>query len=182
MTQESFLKDIGNWSNHRPLLWLALEATKGNVLELGCGDGSTPYLQQYCQDTKRHLLSLDSNKEWADKFGASYAGDWSTYTEFNHISVALVDEAPGEHRKVSIEMLHKCQTEIVVVHDSEPRGWNASNYQVRPLFSKFKYAVDIKPNEIHGAWATALSDTIDLTKWIGIELGGYKIIKYESYW
>lgn len=177
MKREEFTKDIKDWDNHRGLLWLSLEATNGSVLELGCGDGSTPYLQKYC--TERELTSLDYNKEWADKFGATYVNDWNTVNLGSNISVALIDESPGEHRKESINYLTN-NAEIIIVHDSEPKGWNCSNYEVRDLFGSFKYKVDVKSKEKEGAWATALSNTIDITKWIGEKFGEYEVIAYQN--
>ena len=35
MKKEEFLKGCANWDNHRFLLWPALEATKGLVVEFG---------------------------------------------------------------------------------------------------------------------------------------------------
>jgi hypothetical protein len=58
-----------------------------------------------------------------------------------------------------------------VIHDTEPIG--AGDYQVRPLFSKFKYKVEVQTD---GAWATALSNEIDITKWIGERFGDYTIV------
>ena len=46
MKKEDFLKDVANWDNHRFLLWPALEATTGEVIEMGMGQGSTPFLHQ----------------------------------------------------------------------------------------------------------------------------------------
>lgn len=164
MTKQDFLKDVGNWSNHRYLLWPALEATKHlklPVLELGCGDGSTPFLRQYCADNGLELFSYDYNKEYADKFSVPHVSDWSKIAWRKEYGVVLVDESPGEHRKESIRLL--MHAKVIVVHDSEPFGWNASDYRVRELFTKFKYVKDFtapKP----GAWATALSNFIDVTK------------------
>lgn len=169
MTKTDFIKDVANWSNHRYFLWEALEATKHlklPVLELGCGDGSTPYLQQYCKENDLYLVSCDFNKNWAAKFEAAHIERWEDLPDTfwsREYSVALVDESPGEHRKESIQLL--TNTKIMVVHDSEPVGWNASDYQVRPLFSKFKYMKDLESIERGGAWATALSNEIDVTKW-----------------
>jgi hypothetical protein len=164
MTKEEFLQDVGNWSNHRHLLWPALEATKHlklPVLELGCGDGSTPYLRKYCEANGLELFSYDYNKEWAAKFNAPHVTNWDNIAWRKEYGVVLVDESPGEHRKESIKML--LHAKIVVVHDSEPKGWNASDYQVRPVFSKFKYMIDYEA-EKPGAWATALSNFINVTK------------------
>lgn len=165
MTQEEFLKDIDDWSNHRFLLWHALEATKNlklPVLELGCGNGSTPYLQQYCKDNGLVLRSYDYNKEWADKFGATHVTDWSEDVNWNtRYSVVLVDESPGEHRKESLRLLNK-NAMIIVCHDSEPAGWNASDYQVRSILERFIFLHDRK-EEKPKAWATAVSNLLDLT-------------------
>jgi len=167
MTKQEFTKNIENWSSHRILLWEALEATKHlklPVLELGCGDGSTPYLMQYCEDNELELLSYDFNKEWADKFGAVHVTDWASQVDWKkEYSVALVDESPGHHRRESIRLL--TNTKIQILHDSEPLGWNASDYRVRNLFKDFKYFKD-HTNEKPKAWTSALSNVIDVTKWV----------------
>ena len=163
MTKQEFTANIDDWSNHRLLLWEALEATKHlklPVLELGCGDGSTPYLQQYCKDNNLELFSYDSNYDWARKFGAVYMKDWNLLAWRKRYSVALVDEAPGEHRRVSLVNLAQT-TEIVVIHDSEPEGWNASDYQVRPFFSLYKNMIDLQGSQGQ-AWASALSNFHEL--------------------
>jgi hypothetical protein len=167
MNKQDFLKDIDSWSNHRHILWQALEATHyadTPVLELGCGNGSTPYLQKYCRDRNRELISYDFNAEWAHKFGAVHVTNWDNIAWMAKYSVVLVDESPGEHRKESIKRLAN-NALILVVHDSEPIGHNASDYQVRPLFTDFNWMVDLKA-EKPNAWATALSNFIDVSKFI----------------
>jgi len=172
MSKEEFLKDVENWSNHRILLWEALQDTRMSkypVLELGCGDGSTPYLQQYCKDNNRQLVSFDSDVEWARKFGARQIGkDWDTQQWFyqRQYSVVLVDESPGEHRKEVLQLFRRYSIhyEIAVIHDSEPAGWNASDYQVRYEIEKFPYFIDLKADK-PGAWASAVSHSYDVTKW-----------------
>jgi len=170
MTKEEFTTGIDEWSNHRLLLYPALEATKHlklPVLEMGCGNGSTPYLKQYCKDEGLQLCSFDNNKEWAKKFGANYCPDWDFMAWFYKMqySVVLVDEAPGEHRKVALELFKQfpIHAQIIVVHDSEPVGWNSSDYQVRPIIEKFKYYQDLISKNTGGAWATICSMTIDVT-------------------
>lgn len=158
MTKEFFLKDIDGWCNHRYLLWAALEKTKHldlPVLELGCGNGSTPYLQKYCAANELELWSYDYNLEWAVKFRAQHVSDWNDIVWDYDFGVVLVDHSPGEHRKEAIKKLVNAR--IVIVHDSEPIGWNASDYQVRPLFDMFQFRIDLtspKP----GAWATLLTN------------------------
>lgn len=176
LKHNKFLDNIDDWSNHRVLLYLALEHTKGNVLELGCGNGSTPYLQEYCKDKKRTLRSYDYNAEWADKFGANYVKKWSDVDMSLYNAVALVDESPGENRASSILRLKN--TEIIVVHDSEPKGINGGDYKVRPILDDFKYKVDVRGIDKIGAWATAVSNTFDLNRFEGIKIGEYEVVKY----
>lgn len=161
MTKSEFLEGVENWSNHRLLLWPSLEDVKHlglPIIELGAGEGSTPFLRKYCEDAGLEFLSYDFNKEWAEKMNSIYTPDWVLPWGVRY-GVALVDESPGDHRKISIEKLKN--TQILVIHDSEPIGWNASDYKVRPLFNKFKYVKDYEADK-PGAWATALSNTIDV--------------------
>lgn len=172
MKKADFLKDVNNFSNHRYLLWEALEATKYlklPVMELGSGYGSTPFLRQYTKDNGLDFYSYDYNKEWAEKTGATHVENWDTLPHsinawINEYSVVLIDESPGEHRKESLKTLSQGQVKIIVIHDSEIKGWNSSDYQVRPLFSNFKYMKDLQSEYKGGAWATALSNEIDVTK------------------
>ena len=147
-----FLKDVQNWDNHRPLLWWALQHTEGSslpILEMGCGEGSTPYLQSYCHRTKRTLISYDYNKEWADKYGAIHVTDWNSIRHPQY-SVALIDHSPGERRWEDIQLL--CDmVEYMVIHDSEPA---ATGYMLDRIWHLFPYRRDLVTP---GAWATIVS-------------------------
>lgn len=165
MTKDDFLKDINPWGSHRTFLWMALEATKDSifpVIELGCGDNSTPHLTQYCQDNGRVFFSYDSNQEWADKYNSHHVKDWEKHPLWlPRYSVCLLDLAPGDYRRIA---LRKIDADIIVLHDSEVQGWNASDYRVRPLFKHFKYVRDDIPKEKGSPWTSLLSNTVDVTK------------------
>lgn len=165
MTKEQFLKDINPWGNHRTLLWNALEATKElklPVLELGSGPSSTPYLREWCKSEGVKFNTYETDRKWAVAMDSKWVMSWDAETFWStHYGVCLLDCAPGEYRKVALKKLN---AEIIVIHDSEPPGWNASDYQVRPLFKQFKYSKDHIPNEKGAPWTTALSNTIDVTK------------------
>lgn len=161
-----------------PLLHKALESTDGGVLELGMGHGSTPLLNEYCKKNRRMLASFDYNEEWRSKFDnilhklhtSELVLDWEkVYLNYPDASVIFIDQSPGEERKVTIER-YKDTTGILVIHDTEPTG--AGDYRVRPLFTLFKYKAEV---ETLGAWATALSNEIDITKWKGETYGDYII-------
>ena len=156
-----FLDNINNWNNHRIFLLLGLELTKsGTVLELGCGDGSTNYLRNYCENKNRKLISYDYNKEYATKFNAIHVTEWEFIKNLKqNFSVVLIDESPGEERKINIQRLID-KTKIFVLHDSEPEADHG--YQFSTIFGLFKYKLDFKTN---GAWTTMLSNSVNLDEY-----------------
>lgn len=172
MTKEHFLLGVGNWSNHRYLLWDALEKTSGDVIEMGCGDGSTPFLRQYCKDTGRKLYSYEGNQEWYNRMrqyeddtykiillkGADVNGQIWDHVAASHLnpSVVLIDHAPGERRKIDVKLfLSKAQ--IIVMHDTEPAADHG--YQMRQFKPQFKYWRD---HTSEGAWASIASNFIPI--------------------
>lgn len=164
MTKEEFLKDVQNWDNHRHLLWEALEATTGDVVEMGMGQGSTPFLHKYCKDAGRKLFSYDNNLEWSSKF-ESYAWtghsithlvDWDTVSvKHPSPSVVLIDHAPGERRYIDVQRFANT-AQTIVIHDSEPE---ATGYMMDRIWGLFKYRKD---HTSPGAWATYVSNFIKL--------------------
>lgn len=165
--EKKFLENVENWCNHRPLLWKALQQTKGDVCEMGCGYGSTPYLREYCTIKKRNFLSLESDNEWAQKFNSVYVPNWEDYLH-NDYDVLLIDHASGERRHIDIANL-KDKSKIMVIHDSEPE---ATGYMLDKIWHLFKYRCDLKTS---GAWASAVSNFVDVSKWKGEEIAGFSI-------
>ena len=169
MIRNSFLKEMSGDNNHRLLLWYALRKTKGTVVEFGSGHGSTPYLKKYCEDAKRRFETYDNGEEWAKKIGSTFIPNNNWDGVDTKGSVILIDHAPGERRHVDIMRL-KDNFDIMVIHDSEPIG--AGDYKLEPLWKHFKYRVDVKTD---GAWATAVSNTIDLEDFKGKKFSKYII-------
>lgn len=62
MIQSRVLGDA-NWGTHQTPLISAVMHTKGPILELGCGDFSTPLLHAICSTNQRMLLSTDTDKK-----------------------------------------------------------------------------------------------------------------------
>ncbi len=147
-----FIENVQNWDNHRPLLWWALKETKGQtepVLEMGCGEGSTPYLKQYLKTDKRKLISYDYSLEWATKYDAIHVTDWDAIEHQNY-SVILIDHSPGERRHLDvIKLANKC--DYMIIHDSEPA---ATGYMLDKVWHLFPYRRNLKTE---GAWATIVS-------------------------
>ena len=163
MTKEEFLAGVENWSNHRHLLWEALEKTEElhlPVIECGMGAGSTPFLYQYCKDAGRLFYSYENNLEWYDKCRefnphSNLITDWNDVAGLHLTpSVLFLDEAPGEHRKLFLELFAK-RARIIVAHDTEPAADHG--YQMRQHIPLFKYWKDF---ESPGAWASMASNFI----------------------
>lgn len=162
MEKDLFLKDLDNQNNHRILLFEALEKTKGDVIEMGMGHGSTPYLHEYCKINKRNLFSYETSSEWFKKFEHlntqshrhTFIENWDTVHNLHkNPSVVLVDHAPGERRKIDIEKW-RGNCIYLVAHDTEPAADHG--YKMRDILSTYKY---MKDYETKGAWSTIVSMT-----------------------
>lgn len=162
----------GGFGTHQPLLLHALEITRGPVLEIGCGYYSTPMLHHLCRAQRRNLVTLDSQKEWMQRFLCLECGV-PTLHAFHYVpdfmeqlltpwwadkswgwSVALIDNHPEASRKHLIEKL-KDRAEVLVIHDTEEAG-----YELETVLPSFKYRFDYK--ELF-PWTSAVSDVLDPT-------------------
>jgi len=185
MAYKNFIKKSGGGGHgdlcYYPLLFKALTELKGTILELGTGYGSTWILNDFVTKFKDYKLhSYEEKREWLEKFThlnsanheLNFVTDWrEVKRKHPDAEIIFVDHAPGEDRKEIIQE-YKDTKGIVVCHDTEPAA--DYGYQMRQYFSLFKYVVEVKTD---GAWATALSNEIDLTKWIG-EVGPYQISEW----
>jgi hypothetical protein len=176
MTREQFIAGYENWDSYKPLLWEGLERSSGLIIELGVGKGSTQLLHDYAQEKKRILCSYDSNPKWVEKFfglecqwhlidhvevevNGYTMSDWDFIDRhYDACGLLFIDHAPGERRKVDIALFAN-KAQIIVAHDTEPSADHG--YQMRNEIKKFKYCRDF---ETQGAWASIMSNTIDVTK------------------
>ena len=153
------------WSTHLPVLIKVMKETNGDVLELGTGLYSTPYLHWECYLTKRKIVSYDNNPniskymiQYRDSFHEVHEiEDWDKIEIEKHWDVVLVDHAPGVRRSMEVRRLANF-AKYLVLHDSEPR--NDPHYKYNEIYSLFKYRFDFKdavPN------TTILSNFVDLT-------------------
>lgn len=160
-------------NSYTPLLYRALCDTTGPIVECGMGNYSTHLLH----DTGRHVISYDTNYEWYRRFDVEPKNlippnEWLTVIRSlkTLVSVFFIDQAPGEIREKCIAELSNGFDGIVVAHDTEPAA--DRGYKMRQHFPKFKYVVEVQTSD---AWATALSNTIDVTTWRGDQFGEYLI-------
>lgn len=150
MTRKDFLDNVAGWDNHRFLLWAALQATKGLVVEFGAGQGSTPFIRRFCQDDNREFLSFDNSEKYSKLNGSTFISDWAQLN-FDSIDVLFIDHAPGERRWIDIQKYAKI-AKIIVIHDSEP---SATGYMLNNIWGLFPYRIN---NTFDNVWATMVSN------------------------
>lgn len=167
-------EDLGVGS-HFPVLAAALMRTTGPVLECGVGWWSTPMLHLMC-DKKRELVSLDSSREWLNKFTGFVTEThdfglidnsieaWHSYGrslgDFYKDGVIFLDQSPGESRVPMAKSL-KGKFHFLVCHDTcadiPPSG---GGYGWEQLEKFFKYQAtfrEVRP------WTTVYSDVEEFT-------------------
>jgi hypothetical protein len=103
---------------HLVPLAAALVDTAGAVLELGCGEWSTPFLQRYCMAAGRELLSLENYPKWAAVFGVPCVDYDVAIPEAaqREWSIVLVDHRPAE-RRIPDLLKFVDKAEIILLHD-----------------------------------------------------------------
>ena len=165
MVQSRRLADSEYGTHVCPLI-TAVVNTDGPILEMGCGDYSTPLLHALCSPKKRMLVSTDTDLQWLSLF-LDLENNWHTFYFISenawdrigndmHWSVVLIDHRPALRRVVDIERL-RSKTDIFVVHDTELSAAQYYNYET--TFSSFKYRYDYKR---YATQTTLLSDRIDV--------------------
>lgn len=131
-----------NYGTHLGPLIAVMRKTSGNVLELGTGVFSTPFLHYVCMLDKRHLVSYDNSPEW-EKFIDYYrspdheiilVNDWDRADIERPWDVALVDHSPSDRRRIDIARLANYAKYIVVHDTSRTYRDTYSFYTIYPLF------------------------------------------------
>jgi len=156
----------GRYGTHLPCLIKALSKTTGDVLEVGMGVFSTPYLHYQCLLSNSHLVSYENFKNWY-QFFIDYGYPCENH-EVNFVEkytdmkidkfwdVVLIDETPDSDRIVQIKRLANL-AKYIVIHDSN--GNKDGTYHYKEIYPLFKYRIDWNKDSNH---ATVLSNFVDL--------------------
>lgn len=181
MTDDPFFQGLTNDVNHRVLLRLALEETRGSahpVLAMGLDVETTRLLHDYCRDAGRLLVSLEEDifatmhlRDMAGRHHEVLCAAWEVapIEARGPWSVAVLTHAPGERRKDdAVRLLNRC--EVVVLHNTEPDA--DRGYQFSTIWDRWRWRADVKAA---GAWASAVSNSRDLSPWRGTRAGPYVV-------
>jgi len=123
---------------HQPFFIEILKNTNGNILECGCGDGSTVMIKEHIKNTNRKLVSIESNLEWLNKYkhmedeshilhhvdagnidSMETGNIWVDFIKSNNLNdfeIVFIDSSPWLSRKCVFDyFLDKAK--IIIFHD-----------------------------------------------------------------
>jgi len=156
----------GNYGTHLPCLIKALSKTTGDVLELGMGVFSTPYLHYQCILSNRLLVSYENYKNWwqffidyhypCDNHEVNFIENYTDANINKKWDVVLIDQTPDSERVVAIKKLAKL-AKYIIIHDSNPS--QDKNYHYSEIYPLFKYRIDWQGDRNQ---ATVLSNFVNL--------------------
>ncbi len=136
------LKNPKIWSTHLPLLIKAVEASEGDVLEIGGGLFSTPVLHWLCKNLNRKLVTYENDAEYfefAKQFRSHLHSvrrieDWGEMDFKHHWGVVFIDHHPELRRGIDA-INFKDTADYIVMHDTE----KPEKYSYDKVWQHFKY-------------------------------------------
>lgn len=160
------------YSTFLPVLMEVMNRTTGDVLELGPGVFSTPYLHWLCRKQQRYLLTLENHEMWFNfvrkyyKTGKDkpfrhrfvFMKDWDDAEKLinKKWDVVLVDHSPSARRVEEIRKLANL-AKYIIIHDAD--DFQERNYHYSKIYPLFKYRYDFREVE---PGTTVLSNFVDL--------------------
>ena len=149
------------WSTHMPVLIKMANLTKGPIMEIGSGIYSTPLLHWLCVETKRHLVTFESDKDFiklakeyeSEDHRVQFVEDYLTIPNTDRYSFIFIDHSGHSRGKTVVHF--KDSADYIVIHDSNVVGKNM--YQI--AFPEFKYRKDYN---LFIPWTTVVSNTRNL--------------------
>lgn len=114
---------------HQTFLKHYVKKTHGDILEFGCGDGSTGLILDAIKGTERKLISYENDRQWFEKMTSLYppseqhsyvfVADWDEIIPdlpTDDVSVVFIDSSPWQSR-VDLMRYFKNDAEYIIIHD-----------------------------------------------------------------
>lgn len=154
------------YGTHLACLIKAVSKTTGDILELGTGIFSTPYLRYECMLSNRKLVSYENYKDWYDfmlkywtpndNHEINFVEKYSEAKTDKPWDIVLIDQTPDISRTQEAVRL-KDVAKYIILHDSNPSNHKVTHYdEIYPLF---KYKTDWNGDKNR---ATIVSNLVDL--------------------
>lgn len=160
---ELTFKNPKSWSTHMPMLIKTVQASEGEVLEVGGGVFSTPLLHWLCKVEGRKLTTYENDPitfEFVHAFQSHlhrtrFIKSWDKMDFKRHWGVVLIDHHP-EARRTPDAIRFKDSADFIVLHDTE----KPLKYGYDELWQHFKYVYHDKGCR---PWTSVVSNTKDLS-------------------
>jgi hypothetical protein len=112
-------------------------------------------------DARLSVVEVHVDRLIAEKTQSHWIKDWHTTEDWViPCGLVLIDEAPGEHRKISIEVYSKI-ADALVVHDTEVGAEYV--YGMANILSKCKYRLDYQ-SALYPR-TTLVSNSFNVAEW-----------------
>ena len=164
---------VAKYGSHIPILSKALSITNGDVLEMGGGLMSTPFLHWMTSPFRRLLITYENDPEYYkelkqfqdDYHQVIFVDDWDKIEIDKEWDVVLIDHSPIERRKVDIARLAN-YAKYIVVHDTYYK--QEKHYKYSEIYPLFKYRYDYNPmgDRYYVSYSTVLSNSEEFKTWI----------------
>ena len=155
-----------NYGTHLGCLIKAFSKTTGDILEMGMGVFSTPYLHYACMLSNRKLVSYENYQNWMNFFlkynyknenhEINFVEKYSDAKIDREWDIVLIDQTPDSSRTEEIRRL-KDKAKYIIIHDANKSNDRVTHYS--EIYSLFKYkTVWTKDNNS----TVVLSNLVDL--------------------
>lgn len=101
---------------HQPFFIEVLKNTQGNILECGCGDGSTLMIKDCIKNTDRQLVTLESDLNWLNKYTHLANSSHTLY----HVDADNIDRLETGNKWVDFIKQNNLNDFEIVFLDSSP--------------------------------------------------------------
>jgi len=155
-----------DYYTHLPLMKYLFEnvITSGSkVLELGCGEGSSPFLKYVQEQLDLDVYSFETDAGWfnniknkygSEKYKFSHIENWDEFgchlfNDSDFFDLVFIDQSPWEAR-IEAALKLKDRSNYVVIHDYDYyiRKLNHLHKQIEENFKFIKYYDNIHPETI----------------------------------
>lgn len=156
------MKEYNPYATHQDILLAACRQTTGPIVELGCGEYSTPVLHDEFRN--RYLVTVETNAEWMLRYihlrspnhVFMLVRDFHVFRmPITPVGVLFVDFEclePGQRRNIVLQEANNAA--LIVAHDTEPLCHPI--YQWGDCFEQFKYHYT---DQTYDRWTTVMSNT-----------------------
>jgi hypothetical protein len=166
------------YSTHNALLLRVLDASDGDVVEMGSGPFSTALLHWYCKNKKRKLITYEDDPQYyifakmfqSPEHRVIFIEDWDKVDTSQHRGLVFIDHGGkldggyhGSRRGLDVTRW-KDTADYIVMHDTEVGDYVKDDiYNYRPMWKNFKYKFTWKECR---PWTSVVSNSKDVSGWI----------------